>query len=116
MVDGGCVYAKVCTVLWHESRCLNAKHFGGLKDYRASEGREMVKYNFRGDVANTVQTKDLGAEGKVVDICQSACRTIKQLGGSKCATFVRVNNSPNKTYEPYYNKRLSVKLTHPIKL
>ena len=78
----------------------NTKHFGGLKDYRASEGREVL-CPYRGDVANTVQT----ILGGVRSTCTYAgALKLKQL--SKCATFVRVNNQFNKTYESHYNKDL----------
>lgn len=75
------------------SDAANTKHFGGLKDYRASEGREVL-VPYRGDVANTVQT----ILGGVRSTCTYAgAMKLKQL--SKCATFVRVNNQFNKTYE-----------------
>ena len=75
------------------SDAANTKHFGGLKDYRASEGREVL-VPYRGDVANTVQT----ILGGVRSTCTYAgALKLKQL--SKCATFVRVNNQFNKTYE-----------------
>ena len=75
------------------SDAANTKHFGGLKDYRASEGREVL-VPYRGDVANTIQT----ILGGVRSTCTYAgALKLKQL--SKCATFVRVNNQFNKTYE-----------------
>ena len=75
------------------SDAANTKHFGGLKDYRASEGREVL-VPYRGDVANTVQT----ILGGVRSTCTYAgALKLKQL--SKCATFIRVNNQYNKTYE-----------------
>ena len=75
------------------SDAANTKHFGGLKDYRASEGREVL-VPYRGDVANTVQT----ILGGVRSTCTYAgALKLKQL--SKCATFIRVNNQFNKTYE-----------------
>ena len=36
------------------SDAANTKHFGGLKDYRSSEGREVL-VPYRGEVATTVQ-------------------------------------------------------------
>ena len=36
------------------SDAANTKHFGGLKDYRASEGREVL-VPYRGAVQDTVQ-------------------------------------------------------------
>ena len=36
------------------SDAANKKHFGGLKDYRASEGREVLA-TYRGKVSETIQ-------------------------------------------------------------
>ena len=75
------------------SDAANTKHFGGLKDYRASEGREVL-VPYRGAVAGTVQT----ILGGVRSTCTYVgAATLKQL--SKCTTFVRVNNQYNRTYE-----------------
>jgi GMP reductase len=75
------------------SDAANTKHFGGLKDYRSSEGREVL-VPYRGDVASTLQ--DL--LGGLRSTCTYAgAMKLKQL--SKCTTFVRVNNQFNKTYE-----------------
>ena len=71
----------------------NTKHFGGLKDYRSSEGREVL-VPYRGEVARTIQ--DL--LGGIRSTCTYAgAIKLKQL--SKCTTFIRVNNQYNKTYE-----------------
>jgi GMP reductase len=75
------------------SDAANTKHFGGLKDYRASEGREVL-VPYRGNVSNTIQT--------ILGGIRSTCTyvgapTLKQL--SKCTTFIRVNNQYNRTYE-----------------
>ena len=75
------------------SDAANTKHFGGLKDYRASEGREVL-VPYRGAVANTVQTILGGVRSTCTYVGAS---TLKQL--SKCTTFVRVNNQFNRTYE-----------------
>ena len=75
------------------SDAANTKHFGGLKDYRASEGREVL-VPYRGEVCNTIQT----ILGGVRSTCTYVgAENLKQL--SKCATFIRVNNQYNKTYE-----------------
>ena len=71
----------------------NTKHFGGLKEYRSSEGRT-VKVPYRGPIKATVQD--------ILGGLRSACtyagaRKLKDL--SKCTTFVRVNNQYNKVYE-----------------
>ena len=71
----------------------NKKHFGGLKDYRSSEGREVL-VPYRGAVAGTVQN----ILGGVRSTCTYAgAKRLKHL--PKCATFVRVNNQYNRVYE-----------------
>lgn len=75
------------------SDAANTKHFGGLKDYRASEGREVL-VAYRGAVSNTIQTILGGIRSTCTYVGAS---TLKQL--TKCTTFVRVNNQFNKTYE-----------------
>ena len=75
------------------SDAANTKHFGGLKDYRASEGREVL-VPYRGPVAGTVQTLLGGVRSTCTYV---GAATLKQL--SKCTTFVRVNNQFNRTYE-----------------
>ena len=75
------------------SETANEKHFGGLKDYRAAEGKEVL-VPYRGSVDNTVQT--------ILGGIRSACTyvgagKIKDL--PKCTTFVRVNNTHNRVYE-----------------
>jgi len=75
------------------SDAANTKHFGGLKEYRSSEGREVL-VPYRGEVAKTVQD----ILGGVRSTCTYVgANTLKQL--SKCTTFIRVNNQFNKTYE-----------------
>ena len=66
---------------------------GGLKDYRSSEGREVL-VTYRGAVANTIQNILGGIRSTCTYVGASA---LKQL--TKCTTFVRVNNQFNKTYE-----------------
>ena len=75
------------------SDAANTKHFGGLKNYRSSEGREVL-VPYRGAVARTVQD----ILGGVRSTCTYVgSNTLKSL--SKCTTFIRVNNQYNKTYE-----------------
>jgi|TARA_R110000744_G_scaffold201109_1_gene320244 GMP reductase len=75
------------------SDAANTKHFGGLKEYRSSEGREVL-VPYRGEIARTVQN----ILGGVRSTCTYVgANTLKQL--SKCTTFIRVNNQFNKTYE-----------------
>ena len=75
------------------SDAANKKHFGGLKDYRSSEGREVL-VPYRGPVGDTIQN--------ILGGLRSTCTyvgapTLKQL--SKCATFVRANSQYNKVFE-----------------
>ena len=74
------------------SDAANTKHFGGLKDYRSSEGREVL-VPYRGSVGITVQ--DL--LGGIRSTCTYAgAKTLKQL--SKCTTFVRCTQQFNGVY------------------
>ena len=71
----------------------NEKHFGGLNDYRAAEGK-VVNINYKGKVANTVQ--------EILGGIRSACTytgaiKLKQL--SKCTTFIRCVDTHNRVYE-----------------
>ena len=71
----------------------NTKHFGGLKDYRSSEGRT-VRIPYKGAIKDTVQD----ILGGIRSACTYAgARKLKDL--SKCTTFVRVNNQYNKIFE-----------------
>jgi len=75
------------------SESANDKHFGGLKDYRSSEGRTVL-VPYRGAVAATVQD----ILGGVRSTCTYAgAKTIKQL--PKCATFIRCTQTHNSIYE-----------------
>jgi GMP reductase len=74
------------------SDAANTKHFGGLKDYRSSEGREVL-VPYRGSVLDTVQ--DL--LGGIRSTCTYAgAMKLKQL--SKCTTFVRCTQQFNAVY------------------
>ena len=71
----------------------NMKHFGGLKNYRSSEGRD-VTVPYKGDIDNTVQD--------ILGGLRSTCTYVgaaglKQL--SKCATFVRCYDTHNRVFE-----------------
>lgn len=74
------------------SKAANDKHFGGLKEYRASEGREVL-VPYRGNVQATVQ-ETLG--GLRSTCTYAGAKTLKQL--SKCTTFVRVSQQFNAVY------------------
>ena len=74
------------------SDAANTKHFGGLKDYRSSEGREVL-VPYRGAVEITLQ--DL--LGGIRSTCTYAgAMKLKQL--SKCTTFVRCTQQFNAVY------------------
>ena len=71
----------------------NTKHFGGLKEYRSSEGRE-TSVPYRGGVDITIRDC-LGG-------IRSACTYVgadrlKNL--SKCATFIRCGDTHNRVFE-----------------
>jgi GMP reductase len=75
------------------SKSANEKHFGGLKDYRSSEGRTVL-VPYRGAVMNTVQD--------ILGGVRSACTyagAVKLKHLSKCTTFVRCTQTHNGVYE-----------------
>ncbi|MBC8429064.1 MAG: GMP reductase [Candidatus Endolissoclinum sp.] len=75
------------------SDAANVKHFGGLKDYRSSEGRE-VHVPYRGNVANTIQD----ILGGIRSSCTYAgAQRLKHL--MRCATFIRCYDTHNRVYE-----------------
>lgn len=75
------------------SKAANDKHFGGLKEYRSSEGREVL-VPYRGAVVNTVQDM----LGGIRSACTYAGAVrLKYL--SKCTTFVRVTQQLNEIYK-----------------
>ena len=70
----------------------NKKHYGGLSDYRSSEGR-IVRVKYRGKIKNTISN--------ILGGIRSSCTyvgapSLKQL--SKCTTFVRVSHQFNDTF------------------
>ena len=70
----------------------NEKHYGGLADYRSSEGKK-VKIPLKNSIDKTI--KDI--LGGVRSSCTYVgAPSLKQL--SKCTTFVRVNNQYNDTF------------------
>ena len=71
------------------SEVANKKHYGGLADYRSSEGRK-VRVKYRGKINDTV----LNILGGVRSSCTYVgAPSLKQL--SKCTTFVRVSSQFN---------------------
>ncbi len=74
------------------STVANQKHYGGLSDYRSSEGRA-VSVKYRGKIKNTI----LNMLGGIRSSCTYVgAPSLKQL--SKCTTFIRVSNQFNDTF------------------
>ena len=74
------------------SETANKKHYGGLSDYRSSEGKT-VRLKYRGKIKDTI----LNILGGVRSSCTYVgAPSLKQL--SKCTTFVRVSNQYNDTF------------------
>ena len=75
------------------SKSANDKHFGGLKDYRSSEGRTVLT-KYKGDVSITIQD----ILGGVRSACTYAgASKLKYL--SKCTTFIRCTETHNRIFE-----------------
>jgi len=74
------------------SDAANKKHFGGLKNYRSSEGREVL-VPYRGAVSNTIQDILGGIRSTCTYVGANRLKHI-----SKCTTFVIVNNQFNAVY------------------
>ena len=70
----------------------NVKHYGGLTDYRSSEGKK-VKIPLRKNLDNTIRDILGGVRSSCTYV---GALTLKQL--SKCTTFIRVNNQYNDTF------------------
>ncbi len=70
----------------------NIKHYGGLNDYRTSEGK-IVQIPYRGDLKNTIQNILGGVRSSCTYV---GAPTLKQL--SKCTTFIRVARQYNDTF------------------
>lgn len=75
------------------STSANDKHFGGLKEYRSSEGRTVLT-KYKGCVKITIQD--------ILGGLRSTCTyvgadKIKDL--SKCTTFIRCSDTHNRTFE-----------------
>jgi GMP reductase len=75
------------------SKAANDKHFGGLKDYRTSEGREVL-IPYRGSVSTTVKEILGGLRSTCTYVGASS---LKQL--SKCTTFIRCSDTHNRIFE-----------------
>ncbi len=74
------------------SKAANEKHFGGLKEYRSSEGRE-IRVPYRGNIEATIQN----LLGGIRSTCTYAgAKKLKWL--SKCTTFVKTNQQFNSLF------------------
>ena len=75
------------------SKSANDKHFGGLKEYRSSEGRTVLT-KYKGCVSITIQD----ILGGVRSTCTYVgADKLKRL--SKCTTFIRCNDTHNRVFE-----------------
>jgi GMP reductase len=75
------------------SKTANNKHFGGLKDYRSSEGRTVL-VDFKGNIQSVIQS----ILGGVRSACTYAgAEKLKNL--PKCATFVRCSDTHTRVFE-----------------
>ena len=70
----------------------NEKHYGGLANYRSSEGKK-VKIQLKNSLDSTIRDILGGVRSSCTYVGASS---LKQL--SKCTTFVRVNNQYNDTF------------------
>lgn len=75
------------------SQTANEKYFGGLRDYRTSEGREVL-VPYRGSVKNTIQDILGGLRSTCTYV---GAKNLKSL--PKCSTFVKCNDTHNRVYE-----------------
>jgi len=84
---------KFVTFYGMSSKAANDKHFGGLKEYRSSEGRKVL-VPYRGEVGTTIQD--------ILGGLRSACTyagAIRLKHLSKCTTFVKCTQTHNSIYE-----------------
>ena len=75
------------------SEIANDRHFGGLKDYKAAEGKE-VRVPYRGDVQHTIQ--------EILGSLRSTCTYIgadRLKDMARCTTFIRCTDTHNRVYE-----------------
>ena len=75
------------------SEAANTKHFGGLKEYRSSEGREIL-VPYRGAIEATTQDLLGGIRSSCTYV---GAAKLKHL--PKCATFIRCQDTHNRVYE-----------------
>ena len=75
------------------SEAANTKHFGGLKEYRSSEGREIL-VPYRGAIEATTQDLLGGIRSSCTYV---GAAKLKHL--PKCTTFIRCQDTHNRVYE-----------------
>ena len=75
------------------SKTANEKHFGGLKEYRSSEGRTVL-VPYKGDVAGVIQNILGGVRSTMTYV---GALQLKHL--PKCATFIRCTQTHNTIHE-----------------
>ena len=75
------------------SKTANDKNFGGLKDYRSSEGRTVL-VPYKGDVEHTIQDILGGLRSSLTYVGANKLKDF-----SKCTTFIKVNNQINRIFE-----------------
>ncbi len=89
------VYEKKQFVQFYgmSSKAANDKHFGGLKNYRSSEGRDVL-IPFRGNIGPTIQDILGGIRSACTYVGASELRSL-----NKCTTFIMCNDTHNRVYE-----------------
>ena len=75
------------------SKSANDKHFGGLKEYRSSEGRTVLT-KYKGCVSITIQDILGGIRSTCTYVGASKLKDL-----SKCTTFIRCNDTHNRVFE-----------------
>lgn len=75
------------------SKAANDKHFGGLKNYRASEGIEVL-VPYKGSVTDTVQEILGGLRSTCTYVGASKLKYL-----TKCATLIRCTDTHNRIFE-----------------
>ena len=75
------------------SKSANDKHFGGLKEYRSSEGRTVLT-KYKGDVNITIQDILGGVRSTCTYVGAAQLKNL-----SKCTTFIRCNDTHNRVFE-----------------
>ena len=75
------------------STSANDKHFGGLKEYRSSEGRTVLT-KYKGCVNITIQDILGGIRSTCTYVGAAELKNL-----SKCTTFIRCNDTHNRVFE-----------------